>query len=204
MSRSYRPSGAAARATSSMAARRAVQTQSSRLKLVRRASFRFWGVGLGPFLCQGETSVLSGTAAGFEALCAHLLVRPRSLSGPGTLSIQGHALTPRARAPAPWTFPAPPRGLRACRRQSARPRRALAAATESPARGPASPLRLPASLRYCDHTPPRCRAAGPGPMDARPGRAAAFLTRPWPRAALGLNFNGGARNSRWASTGSAG
>ena len=86
----------------------------------------------------------------------------------------------------------------------ARPRRALAAATESPARGPASPLRLPASLRYCDHTPPRCRAAGPGPMDARPGRAAAFLTRPWPRAALGLNFNGGARNSRWASTGSAG
>ena len=105
-------------------------------------------------------------------------------TGPGTV------FNGRARAGLPVTGCAPggperrphgpsrprPGGLRACRRQSARPRRALAAATESPARGPASALRLPASLRYCDHTPPRCRPAGPGPMAARPGRAAAFLT----------------------------
>ena len=86
--------------------------------------------------------MLSGTAAGFEALCAHLLVRPRSLSGPGTLSIQGHALTPRARAPAPWTFPAPPRraaGLPQAVGPSSPPT-GSGSATESPARGPASAL----------------------------------------------------------------
>ena len=115
---------------------------------------------------DSETSVLSGTAAGFEALCAHLLVRPRSLSGPGTLSIQGHALTPRARAPAPWTFPAPPR--RAAGLPQAVPRPVLAAHWQRPlSRRPEGLRRPPGSRRVCATVTTRHRAAarrgrGPG------------------------------------------